>query len=315
MKILITGCAGYLGSKLSTLLLQKMPDVEIVGIDNLMYGQQSIGHLSTYENFLFQNLDIRNDKFLKILKTGNFDAVYPLAGLVGMRSCDLVEKNSWEINYQQIKNIVDWKLQTNSDIKIIFPNTNSGYGIGDSDYCTEESPLRPVSVYGEVKVAAEKYLIEHCPDATSFRLATVFGPSYRFRQEIMTNDFVSKAYFLGYMVIFEPHFRRNHVSVDDVVRAFCWALENKTTTKGVYNLGLTSANCTKKELALKIKKQLPKLVIVEDNFTNDPDKRDYIVSNEKLEKAGFIPQTTLETGIKQLIRFYKTLPRKQFTNA
>jgi nucleoside-diphosphate-sugar epimerase len=311
MKILITGCAGYIGSKLTTILLEI--GHEVIGVDNLYFNQSSICHLAMYKNFKFYNMDVCGREFIPLLDKENFDVIFPLAALVGAKLCEAYPKEASNLNYGQIQTIIDWKLANNSKVRIIYPNTNSGYGVGGGDFCTEESPLQPISTYGITKCTAENYLTSKCPeDSTVFRLATVFGPSYRFRQDLLVNDFVARAYFDKFIVLFESGFRRNYIFIDDVVEAFIWAMKNNIN--GVYNLGLSSANLTKMELCLKIKEQIPDFVIKEDEFAKDPDKRDYIVSNDKIEKAGFITTHSLEEGIEQLIRFYKMLPRREFCN-
>lgn len=311
MKILITGCAGYIGSMLSTRLVTKHPNSQIVGVDNLMFGQQSLGHLAKYDNFEFIKMDVGDfNSVFNLLKTkGSFDFIFPLAALVGTGLCNTNKALAKEINYLHIHNL----LTRQPNAHIIYPNTNSGYGIGGENFCTEESPLNPISVYGKTKCEAEDCLLES-GNHTIFRLATVFGASYRFRQDLLVNDFVARAYKDSFIVLFEANFRRNYISVDDVVNAFEYAMDKNRLAPGVYNLGLSEANLTKMELCLKIKRQVPEFVIKTDEFAKDPDKRDYIISNDKVEKAGFIPQINLETGIKELIHFYKMLPRKEFTN-
>ena len=317
MKILITGCAGYIGSKLTTFFTKLNKNNQIIGIDNLLYNQKSLGHLADYNNFKFYNLDVRNPDFINLLKIKNdFDFIFPLAALVGVKICNVCPSETIAINYKQIIDIVNWKLKTKSNAKIVYLNTNSGYGIGGPDYCTEKSPLNPISLYGKSKCAAERYLLRNCSfDTMIFRLATVFGPSFRFRQDLLVNDFVARAYYDKFIILFESWFRRNYISIQDVIKAFHWTTQIDKSLYGVYNLGLSEANFTKKELCLKIKEQLPEFIIKEDEFSKDPDKRNYIVSNKKIEKAGFKAQTKIQTGIKQLIRFYETLPKREFTNS
>jgi len=311
MKILITGCAGYIGSMLTTSLVDKYPDAEIIGIDNLMFGQQSIGHLAKHPNFTFINMDVTSKTFDKVFLRENhgFDYIFPLAALVGAKLSDINHQVTKAVNFTHIGQMAGW----NPNAHIIYPNTNSGYGVGGEDFCTEESPLNPISEYGKTKCAAEASLLMR-GKSTVFRLATVFGPSYRFRQDLLVNDFTARAVFDKFIVLFEAGFRRNYIGVEDVINAFMYAMNPSQVPYGVYNLGLSEANLTKMQLCELIQTHIPDFVLKTDEFAQDPDKRDYIVSNQKIEDTGFTPQVSLTTGIQQLIRFYGSLPRKQFTN-
>ena len=199
--------------------------------------------------------------------------------------------------------------------RIIIPTTNSGYGIGQKGvYCTEETPLKPISLYGKAKVEAEKIVLDR-GNSISFRLATVFGMSPRMRLDLLVNDFTYRAVKDRFVVIFEGHFKRNYVHIRDVARAFIHAVDNFDTMKNEpYNVGLSDANLSKLELCVKIKEQVHDFVYLESPVGEDPDKRDYIVSNEKIEKTGFKPIFSLEMGIKELIKGYKIITNSRYSN-
>jgi len=299
-KILITGVAGYIGSKLATTLLNK--GYFVVGVDILNYGGSSINHLYENKNFKFIKCDVTNLKNIKkIIK--NIDFIIPLAALVGAPLCKKFKKKAYLTNYLAIKKIIE-QLRFNQ--KIIFPTTNSGYGIGQkSKFCTEETPLNPISLYGKTKSRAEKVVLEH-KNAICFRLATVFGYSYRMRTDLLVNNFVKRAVDEKKLTIFEPHFRRNYIHINDITAAFLFSIKNfHKMRSNIYNLGLSSANLTKIQLAKKIKKFLPKTIIEIIKNVKDPDQRDYFVSNKKIEKIGFKALTTIEDGIKELILVYQ----------
>jgi nucleoside-diphosphate-sugar epimerase len=231
--------------------------------------------------------------------------IIPLAAIVGFPACAKDPKLAWEINYNQIETILK---ELSDQQMILYPNTNSGYGIGDSESeCTELSPLNPISVYGESKCAAEKLLLENT-SALCFRLATVFGSSIRMRTDLLVNEFVYKALTDKYIVVFEKDFRRNFIHIQDVGRVFTHALNNYDTMKhNVYNVGLSDANLTKQQLLEKIKEYIPDFAITYSDFYEDPDKRDYIVSNKKIENTGWKPRYSLDDGIKELIKSYQIL--------
>ncbi len=305
-KILVTGGAGYIGSMLTTKLLQLGHDVYV--IDSLVFSKQSIFHLFSQPNFHFFHADVRNKKLLKKL-INKVEIVLPLAGLVGAPLCEKNKKKAIEINYKNIKFIVE-NLKKNQ--KIIFPTTNSGYGIGEkSKYCTEESPLRPVSLYGTTKNNAEKAVLKH-KNSICFRLATVFGYSYRMRTDLLVNNMVDVALKKRHIELFEPNFRRNFIHIRDVVDAFIYSINNFSKLKGeVYNLGLSDANISKLSLVKKIKKQVKGLKITIDKSREDPDKRDYFVSNRKIEKKGFKAKIGLDEGIKELLNILPDLKKIQ----
>jgi len=303
MKILITGAAGYLGSVLVQTLLGK--GYEITALDNLSFNQLSLLPFTSNPKFKFIYGDVQDKNLLKSL-VDDSDVIIPLAAIVGFPACDANPQLAEEINFGQIKNIVDWVKGT--DKKILFPNTNSGYGIGEDDvFCTEETPLNPISVYGKTKVDAERYIQEHT-DGICFRLATVFGVSPRMRTDLLVNDFTYKAVTDKYIVVFEKKFKRNYIHVKDVASVFTFMIENYERWKGqVFNVGLSDANLSKEELLIKIKFYVKDFAIVGDDYYEDPDKRDYIVSNKKIEMTGWKPEWSLDMGIKELLEAYKMI--------
>jgi nucleoside-diphosphate-sugar epimerase len=303
MKILITGAAGYLGSVITQTLLEN--NYQVVGLDNLSFNQLSLLPHTSNPNFRFVYGDVQDTQLLKSL-VDECDVIIPLAAIVGFPACDANPKLAEEINFGQIKNIVDWIQGT--DKKILFPNTNSGYGVGeDGIHCTEESPLNPISIYGKTKVDAEKYILDNT-DGICFRLATVFGVSPRMRTDLLVNDFVYKAITDKYIVVFEKTFKRNFIHVKDVASVFLFMIQNYETHKGqVFNVGLSDANLSKQELLETIQKYVSNFAVVYDDYYEDPDKRDYIVSNEKVESTGWYPTWSIEDGISELIHGYKMI--------
>jgi nucleoside-diphosphate-sugar epimerase len=308
MKILITGGAGYLGSVITKKMLEAGHSV--TAIDNLVFKQLSPLQLTSNPNYNFIYGDVRNVDFLKH-QVGLHDVIIPLAAIVGFPACKADPKLAWEVNFTQIETILD---SIGDEHIILYPNTNSGYGIGEAQTeCTEESPLNPISVYGESKCAAEKLLLE-CSSAICFRLATVFGTSTRMRTDLLVNEFVYKAMTDKYITVFEKHFKRNFIHIQDVANVFLWALNNYETMKhNVYNVGLSNANLSKQELLEKIQQYIPDFAISYSDFYEDPDKRDYIVSNAKIEKTGWNPKYSLDDGIVELMKTYQVLiPRLSF---
>lgn len=305
-KILVTGGAGYIGSVLCTHLLDLGYSVTIV--DKLMFDPNSIKHLFSYKNFSFYNEDVNNNKFIiKII--GKFDYIIPLAALVGAPLCDKYKKEAIKTNYNSIKNIVS---NLKKKQRIIYLTTNSGYGIGEKNkFCDENSPLKPISLYGKTKCQAED-VVKLFKNSICFRLATVFGVSYRMRSDLLVNNFVYKSLTDNKIDIFEPHFRRNYIHIKDVISAIIFAIKKFNSLKGeVYNLGLSSANITKLQLAKKIKKIYSPVELKVIYNMSDPDKRDYFVSNKKIEKKGFIAKHSLEDGIKELINYFNFLKKKK----
>lgn len=299
-KILITGGAGYIGSMLATELVKNKKNYVTV-IDILRYNPNSLDHLFFNDNFLFIKEDINKiDKIKKIIK--NSDYIIPLAALVGAPLCDKEKKNANLTNYLSIKKLIS---ECKHNQKIIYPTTNSGYGVGQKNkYCDEKTPLNPISLYAVTKAKSEKKIMSY-KNSVSLRLATVFGASYRMRSDLMVNNFVDTAIKKRQLILFEPQFRRNFIHVRDVVSAFIHILDNFNKFKGqIYNLGLSNANITKIQLAKKIKKKLPKTKIIIKAFKKDPDQRDYFVSNKKIEKRGFKAKISLEKGIDELVKIF-----------
>ena len=309
-KILITGGAGYLGSVLTEVLLNK--GYEVTVLDNLIYKQTSVAPFSYNDNFKFILGDVRDTSILKPLVTNN-DIIIPLAAIVGMPACNAQPQATIDINYKQVQNIVDWSSKNQL---IMIPNTNSQYGSSDK-IITEDSPFKPLSLYAETKCDAEKAVLES-GNGIAMRLATVFGMSYRMRMDLLVNDFVYKSLTDGYLVLFESHYMRNYIHVRDIANTFLFMIENyEECNNNAFNVGLTEANCSKKDLAEIIKNYIPNLTIVENNFKEDFDQRNYIVSNEKLENKGWKPEFTLNQGIKELIQGYQLINKfknKDFTN-
>ena len=310
MKVLITGGAGYLGSNLTRHLLEAGYTVTV--LDNLMYDQVTLLHLFGNPKFQFELGDVRDKKLLQEL-VGLNDVIIPLAAIVGMPACKANPELTVAVNYQQVADIVE---VLRDDQKLILPNTNSQYGSSDS-IITEESPFNPLSLYAKTKCDAENTMLAN-GNGVSLRLATVFGVSPRMRTDLLVNDFVYKSVVDGYLVLFEAHFKRNYIHVQDIARTFQFIIENYDKCKGhAFNVGLSTANLSKLELAETIKKYIPSLVIKQDDFKEDFDKRNYIVSNDKLEALGWKPIYDLDYGIKQLISAYKIVINKNnqnFTN-
>ena len=310
VEVLITGGAGYLGSTLSEELLNR--GYKVTALDNLMYKQTSLLHLCSNKNINFIQQDVTDLNLLKetIL---NYDVIIPLAAIVGAPACDADKDLSTKINFEQIKCIVD-NLCENQ--KLIMPNTNSQYG-SSTEIITEDSPFNPLSHYAKTKCDAEDYILSNY-NGICLRLATVFGASSRMRTDLLVNDFVHKAIVDGYLILFQAHFNRNYIHIRDVANTFIFCIENyNDMNNDVYNVGLSDANLSKKELALKVKTYFPNLVIKEDEFKSDFDNRNYIVSNDKLESFGWKPQYTIEDGIEELSDAYKMITKhnnRNFTN-
>jgi len=308
--VLITGGAGYLGSVLAEVLLDEGYIVTV--FDNLVYKQTSLLHLCDNKDFNFIKGDVTNKKeFLPQIV--NHDIIIPLAAIVGAPACDANKDLATAINYEQIRFIVD---NLNEDQKLLMPNTNSQYGSSDN-IITEDSPFNPLSHYAITKCKAEEYIMMW-GNGICLRLATVFGSSPRMRTDLLVNDFVYKTMTEGCLVLFQSHFKRNYIHVRDIAYTFLHCIENYDVLNGeVFNVGLSDANLNKKELAETIKKYVPELVIIENEFSTDKDNRNYIVSNDKLEATGWKPRYTIEDGINELMLAYKmviTDNNKKYTN-
>ena len=308
-KILITGGAGYIGSKLVTKLIDL--DFKVTVIDVLKFSSSSLNHLFNRKNFIFVKGDVRNKKLMKKLIQKN-EFIIPLAALVGAPICKKNKKEAIAVNLESIKYLMK---NINKRNKVIYLTTNSGYGVGEKGkYCDEKSPLNPISLYGKTKVEAEKIVMKS-KNAIGFRLATVFGYSYRMRTDLLVNNFVFKSITDKKLIIYEPHFRRNYIHVNDVVNGIVYSINNFNHLKSnIYNLGLSSANLTKFMLASKIKKKLKYLQIKIVENKKDPDQRDYYVSNKKIEKKGFKAKIKIEEGISELIKVFSHSKTKIINN-
>jgi nucleoside-diphosphate-sugar epimerase len=308
-KVLITGGAGYIGSVLTRHLLELGYEVTVA--DNLMFNQNVLLEHCSDPNFKFIQADVRNTSLMKELIKDK-DIIIPLAALVGAPLCKRDEIGTIAINRDAV--IALNKLRS-KDQWILFPTTNSGYGIGQPGiFCTEETPLTPISLYGTTKAEAEAELLSS-DNALTFRLATVFGCSPRMRLDLLVNDFTYRAYSQKYIVLFEAHFTRNFIHIQDVARAFIHAIDNFDTMKNqTYNVGLSSANLSKMELCLEIKKQIPDFFVTESEINKDPDQRNYIVSNDKIEKTGYSPIHTVQMGISELIKGFALLTNNKYSN-
>jgi nucleoside-diphosphate-sugar epimerase len=307
--ILITGGAGYLGSILTPALLEAGHRVTV--LDSFMFSQNSLAQLCISDNFDVVRGDVRNMNIVKPLAV-KADIVIPLAALVGAPMCDADPIAATSTNLDAVRNLVDL-LSPNQ--KILMPITNSGYGIGDAGKeCTEDSPLRPISLYGRTKVEAERVALDR-GNAISFRLATVFGMSPRMRIDLLVNDFVHRAVTDRTVVLFEAHFKRNYIHIRDVARAFLHGVDNFDRMKDrAYNVGLSNANLSKSELCERIRHHVPNFVYLEAAVGEDPDKRDYIVSNSLIEGTGFRPKYSLDDGIRELIKGYRMIRNSFYWN-
>jgi len=307
--ILITGGAGYLGSIMAPEFLAEGHHVTV--LDNFMFDQNSLGHLCADANFDLYRGDARDKEALKPLVKGA-DIVIPLAALVGAPMCNRDPLAATSTNRDAVETLVGL---LGKDQRVLMPITNSGYGIGEAGkYCTEDSPLNPITLYGKTKVEAEEIVLAR-ENGLSFRLATVFGMGPRMRIDLLVNDFVYRAVNDRAVVLFESHFKRNYIHLRDVVRAFQHGIRNFDSMKGeAYNVGLSDANLSKWELCEKIKEHFPAFVFLEAPIGEDPDKRDYIVSNEKIEATGYLPSWSLDDGIRELIKGYRMIRNTVYGN-
>ena len=309
MKVLVTGGAGYIGSVLVPKLLEYGHEVFV--IDNFLYHQTSLLNVCYDKKLKIIRGDVRDreliSRYLKIV-----DVIYPLACMTGAPLCVRDPWTAKSVNFDAIKMLLDLKSK---DQRFIFPTTNSGYGIGQEDhFCTEKTPLHPISLYGKLKVEIENAILVE-ENTLTLRLATLFGISPRMRLDLLVNDFTYRAVKDRFIVLYEGHFKRNYLHVRDAAKAFIHSLGNFESMKGqAYNVGLSQANLSKLELCEVIKKHLPELQIVESHSGEDPDKRNYVISNEKIEQTGFLPEFSLDDGILELIKGYQIISRPFFSN-
>ena len=308
-KILVTGGAGYLGSILCERLLDAGHHVTVV--DNLMYGPCKLFHLCTNPSFDFVFGDARDEDLMRSL-VNDADVLIPLAAIVGAPAC---ERDPWLARGVNLQAVQLLNRVRSPNQLVIFPTTNSGYGTKSGDACcTEETPLEPISLYGQTKVEAEADLLEKS-NVITLRLATVFGMSPRMRLDLLVNHFVYAAVTDGYIVIFEKEFKRNYVHIRDVADCFVYCIGHPEKMVGrPYNVGLDAANLSKEELALKVKQYVPNFYIHFGPVGSDPDKRNYIVSNQRLREAGFEARRSLEEGIRELLKGYRMMGRSPFKN-
>lgn len=308
-KVLITGGGGYIGSVLTPMLLNKGYDVTV--LDNFMFSQNSLLDCCAHKNFRIIRADARDEQVIKQAVKGK-DYIIPLAALVGFPLCDSDTIAAQTTNTDAVLTLLRCREEST---RVIFPCTNSGYGLGAGEsYCTEDSPINPISLYGRTKMAAEKAVLE-AGNSLTFRFATLFGASPRMRTDLLVNDFVYRAVFDRTAVIFEGHFKRNFLHVRDAAGAFIFAMENFEKMQGrTYNCGLSDANLSKLELCEKIKQHVPSFVYIEADVGEDPDKRNYIVSNERLESMGWRPAFTLDDGIEELVKTYSIIKNNKYSN-
>jgi nucleoside-diphosphate-sugar epimerase len=307
--IFVSGGAGYIGSVLVPKLLENGYKVTV--LDNFMYQQNSLAPHFINKNLTVVNGDVRNIELVNTL-TKKADIIIPLAAIVGAPACNKDPISATAINKHSV---IDMLKNISDSQWVIMPTTNSGYGASKhGEYLTELSTLNPLSLYAKDKVELEKKLMLRA-ESTSFRLATVFGMSPRMRLDLLVNSFVKSAINPGYVILFEAEFRRNYIHVIDVASAFIFAINNPDKFRGqIFNVGLSSANLTKRELANKVFEQHSTFRILESEINQDPDKRDYLVSNKKIEETGFNPMVTLETGIKELLSGLSTLKWELYNN-
>lgn len=308
-KVVVTGGAGYIGSVLVPMLLNEGCEVTVV--DNFYFNQATLLDSCMNPKFHIVRGDVRNEELMKTVIDGA-DYLIPLAAMVGFPLCKADEVAAQTTNQDAVEMLLRIRKPKQ---RVIYPCTNSGYGVGEGDkYCTEDSPLNPISLYGVTKVNAEKAVLE-AGNSLTFRFATVFGASPRMRIDLLVNDFVYRAVFDRTNVVFEGNFKRNYIHIRDAAGAFIHAMEHFDEMKGrPYNCGLSSANLSKLELCAKIKEHIPGFVYMEAPIGEDPDKRDYIVSNDRLEATGWKPRYTLDDGIEELMKVYTIIKNKTYSN-
>jgi nucleoside-diphosphate-sugar epimerase len=309
IKVLVTGGAGYLGSILTEHLVKA--DYQVTVVDKLLYGQHSLFHLCANPLFDFVIGDVRDEALMRRL-VKDADVIIPLAAIVGAPACD---RDPWLARSVNLEAIQLLNRLRGSEQLVVFPNTNSGYGTKSGDvFCTEDSSLDPISLYGQGKVQAEQELL-NVSNTIVLRLATVFGMSPRMRLDLLVNHFVYAAVTDRYLVIFEKDFKRNYIHIRDVADCFLYCIEHAVTMKGrPYNAGLDDANLSKAELAAKIQTYVPEFYVHFSDIGSDPDKRNYIVSNQRLREAGFEAKRSLDDGIQELLKGYRMLGRSPWKN-
>ncbi len=309
LSVLITGGAGYLGAILTEHLINS--GYKVIVVDNLLHGQHSLFQFCANPNFEFIRGDARNEELMR-QTVRNADVLIPLAAIVGAPACNLDPWEATSVNLEAIRMLN--RLRSENQL-VIYPTTNSGYGTKTGDvFCTEDTPLEPISLYGQTKVQAESELLQ-TPNTITLRLATVFGVSPRMRLDLLVNHFTYAAFTDKFIVIFEKDFKRNYIHIRDVADCFIHCIENASRMTGKpYNAGLDAANLSKEELALKIKSFVPDFYIHFAEVGNDPDKRNYIVSNQRLKEAGFEAKRSLDDGINELLKGYRMLARSSFKN-
>jgi nucleoside-diphosphate-sugar epimerase len=309
MRILVTGAAGYIGSVMVPMLLEQ--DHEVIALDSFIYNQTTLLDSCHYDKLSIIRGDARDQALVSECLKG-VDAVFPLACLTGAPLCSKDPFGAKSTNLDAVRLILELRGR---DQLVIFPTTNSGYGIGQQGVqCTEETPLNPVSLYGKLKVEAENTILE-AGNSITLRLATAFGVSPRMRLDLLVNDFTYRAVNDRFVILYEAHFKRNFIHVRDICKAFMHCLDNFDSMKGeTYNVGLSDANLSKRELCEEIKKQVPGFYFVEAEVGEDPDKRDYVVSNAKIEATGFNPDVSLQNGLAELLKGYQIIKRNQYGN-
>lgn len=301
-RVLVTGAAGYIGSILVPELLSH--GMHVTALDTFTRNDTSLASVAAHTHFDAVRGDARDEQLLKKL-LNKADVVIPLAALVGAPLCAQDPINAQTTNLDAILLLIKTLA---ADQRIIYPTTNSGYGIGEKGaFCTEETPLRPISLYGVTKTEAEKAVLDR-GNGISLRLATVFGMSPRMRLDLLVNDFTYRAVNDRAVVVFEGDAKRNFLHVRDVAKAFLHAHENfDSMSANAFNVGLSNANLSKLELCAKIQEYVPDFVYLTAPVGEDPDKRDYIVSNVKIERTGWTPDHSLDMGIQELIRGYRMI--------